>query len=292
VAKNKRRKRKSKRKPAQSRPGQTRVQPPKLRMKPIFKVFDDISIDCNDVMMRTPDPASPAVRFDAAMLMRGINTLRSIRILLEGAHWELASAGARQLFELLVNMEHLGSRPDREEGSKRYAKFGLMQSARRQQEQLEYAERTGREIDQVRKQTIDELLERAFADLKDKKGNWVSSWSGKNIRQLAEESERPIRIEQYRLLFSGWSEQTHASPGALISGIFGPVGEDAMNQIVADDYREVIEVAGVSITLFFELWWTLPKVAVLDKEIAAGWLERFAQEARKHGAPIPIPKPE
>jgi hypothetical protein len=266
---------------------QTQVSPPKVRLKSLFKVFDEIINGCNKSLIGTPNPLSPIVRFDAAVLLRGLNTLRSIRILLEQAHWELASAGARQLFELLVNMEHLNSRPDREEASLRYSKFGLMQMTRQQQQQLEYALKTGRTVNQTRKKTIDRLLKENFPEFLGKDGRWVSSWSGKNTRQLAEGSTRDIRTDQYELLFSAWSEQTHASPGALLGNIFSLAGSKAIEEIVADDDREIIEVAGVSISLFFELWWALPNVVPLDSQTAAGWMEKFADEARKRGAPIP-----
>lgn len=193
------------------------------------------------------------------------------------------------MFELLVNMEYLASQPAREAASLRYAKFGLMQAARQQLGQLEYTERTGREINLKRKRRIEEMLAKSFPDLKNSSGGWVPSWSGKNVRQLAEASPFDLRADQYQMLFSAWSEQAHASPGALLDGIFLRVGDEAKDQIAADEDREVIEIAGISITMFLQLWWALPDVPALDKGLAAGWLEDFSEEARRHGAPLPLP---
>jgi Family of unknown function (DUF5677) len=269
-------------------PRQIKMTPPKQRMKPIFQIFDEISMHCNGALLGVEDAADPGFRFDAAVLMRGINTLRSIRVLLENSFWELASAGARQLFELLVNMEYLASQSDREAASLRYAKFGLMQAASQQLGQLEYTERTGRGVNLKRKEQIEEMLDLSFPDLKSSSGGWVPSWSGKNVRQLAEASPFHLRDDQYQLLFSAWSEQAHATPGALLDGIFLRVGVEAKNQIATDEDREVIEVAGISITIFLQLWWVLPDVPALDKSLAAGWLKDFSQEARRHGAPLPL----
>ena len=269
-------------------PRQIKMTPPKQRMKPIFRVFDQISVHFNEVLVGAERANDPAFRFDAAVLTRGANTLRSIRLLLEGSFWELASAGARQLFELLVNMEYLASQPDREVASFRYAKFGLMQAASQQLGQLEYIARTGREVNLERKRRIEEMLDKSFSDLKNSSGGWVPSWSGKNVRQLAEASPFGLRTDQYQLLFSAWSEQAHASPGALLDGIFLRVGNEAKDQIAADEDREVIEVAGISITMFLQLWWALSDVPALDKGLAADWLDVFSVEARRHGAPLPF----
>lgn len=269
-------------KPVQ-RPG---LRAPKDRLKPLFTLFSDVSKAGNEALSETTEPENPAVRFDAGILTRGLNTLASIRILLEQAHWELASAGTRQLFELLVNMEYLNSQEDWEEASLRYAKFGLLQLARQQEMEMEYAAKTGRPVDEKRKKTIQELLASpSFAEFRGKNGHWVHSWSGKNVRQLAEASERPIRTDQYKQLFSAWSEQTHASPGAILANIMPRQGEDVIGEIMASDDREVIQVAGMALTLFFELWWQLSNVVALDHGKAAAWMERFAEEAQKHGAP-------
>ena len=64
--------------------------------------------------------------FDAGMLSRGSNALKSVRLLCEQAHWEFAAGVVRQLFELVLNMEYLGTLPDRDAAIFRYAKYGLL----------------------------------------------------------------------------------------------------------------------------------------------------------------------
>jgi hypothetical protein len=265
-----------------------RLQAPKKRLKSLFRVFDDISAHTDHILRELPAPVEHLTMFDAGVLMRALNTLKSIRILLEQAHWELASAGARQLFELLVNIEYLTRMPDRDEAGRRYVAFGILQLARQQLAEMEYAERTGRTIDGDRKAGIEAMLDNAFAEFRTKDGGWAKSWSGRPVRQLAEASSKPLRAEQYQLLFGPWSEQVHASPGALIDGILGPIGLTA-ERIIKDDDRQIVEVASISITFFIEIWTELPNILPLPAEVATDWMGKIVAAAREQGAAIPGP---
>lgn len=60
------------------------------------------------------DSDDPLVRFDRGILLRAVNALKAARLLLEAVHWEFAAAPARQLFDLVVNIEHLNTQGDRE----------------------------------------------------------------------------------------------------------------------------------------------------------------------------------
>lgn len=291
MAKKRKGKRKRKAQPKkQGHPGNPqRLQAPKARMKPLFKIFDEVFSHTDRILSELPDKANPLVLFDAGILMRALNTLKSIKILLEPAHWELASAGARQLFELLVNMEYLASQPNRDEASRRYTGFGVMQLARQRLSELEYAEKTGRTVDPRHKRKIEELLDKTFSEFRTRNGGWAPSWSGRPTRQLAEASSKPLRKEQYRLLFVSWSEQTHASPGAMVDNILGPIGRTAQ-EVVANDDREIIEVASISIGFLIEIWSELPNVTPLDPAIATPWMGKIAEIAREQGAAIPGPE--
>jgi hypothetical protein len=258
-------------------------------LEPLFKLFDDVFSHAGMILRELPDDGNLLVVFDAGVLVRALNAVKSIRILLEQAHWELASGASRQLFELLVNMEYLASEPDRNEASRRYAAFGVLQLARQQLAELEYAERTGRSIDADRKNTIEELLEKSFDEFRAKDGGWVPSWSGRPTRQLAEVSEKPLREEQYRLLFAPWSEQIHASPGAVIQSIFGQMGRTA-EDVIEDDDRQIVEVASMAIGLFVEIWFVLPNVTPLDRAVVADWMDKVGSIARDQGAVIPGPE--
>jgi hypothetical protein len=266
---------------------QTTVPPPKARMKPLFKVFDLIIRTCQDTLFKT-DVQNPLARFDAGIVLRGLNTLRSIRLLLEQAHWELASAGARQLFELLVNVEYISRQDDREDACRQFVRFGLLQTARRRLLEMEYAEETDRAVDQSRKATIERFIDSAFEEFRDKMGGFVSSWNRKNARALAEESKSPLRAKQYEMLFTEWSEETHGAPAALLPNIFGPTNEWIIEEIVAGDDREIIEIAFTSITLFLQLWVALSFAPAPDRELLEATFAKLSEFAKSQGIGLPL----
>ncbi len=258
---------------------------PKERLGALFDLLEGIALAGEAVLIRTPNAIEPPVRFDLSVLMRAINTLKGVRILLESSHWELASAGARQLFELLVNIEYIGSRPDRDKATLRYAKFGLLQMALHELKSIEYDAKTGRAVDKVRKVNIEKLLDQGFKEFSKPKGRWAPSWSGKNTRQLAKFSKHPLRQDQYRLLFGPWSEQTHGSPGAVIPNMFERLNEDGFEGAIHKEDRKSVELASLAVSLTIEIWQQLPNAAPLDPAKAAGWLARFRAIAESVGAP-------
>jgi hypothetical protein len=255
------------------------VKPPKVRLKGVFRIYEDIASTATESILATESPSDPAARFDINVLERGLNAIKSVRLLLEQAHWEIASAPTRQLFELLINMEHLSSLPDRDVAMRRYTKFGLLQMLRRKLLEFDYATKTGRDLDMVQRAKIEMILDEQFAEFRTDKGRWRTSWCGKNARDLAEESKRSIRIDQYLGLFSSWSEQMHASPGALVANLNLDLSPEFVKRIITDDDREIIEVAAMAITLFVELWWQLPNVAPLPKSTASEWLAQISSES-------------
>ncbi len=248
---------------------------PKERLGALFDLLQEIALAGEAVLVGTPNAIEPPVRFDLSMLMRAINTLKGVRILLESSHWELASAGARQLFELLVNIEYIGSRPDRDKATLRYTKFGLLQVALHELKSIEYDAKTGRAIDKVRKVNIEKLLDQGFKEFSKPKGRWATSWSGKNTWQLAKLSKRPLRQDQYRLLFGPWSEQTHGSPGSVIPNLFGRLDEDGFEGAILKEDRVSVELASMAVSLTIEIWQQLPYAAPLDPAKAASWLARL-----------------
>ena len=82
---------------------------PAARLKPLFALLGDIIKAADMALASTPIVDQQLTTFDAAMFTRGINAMKSLRIQLEQAKWETAVGASRQLFELLVNMEYLGS---------------------------------------------------------------------------------------------------------------------------------------------------------------------------------------
>lgn len=258
---------------------------PKDRLGALFDLLEEIALAGEAVLVGTPNAIEPPVRFDLSVLMRAINTLKGVRILLESSHWELASAGARQLFELLVNIEYIGSKPDREKATLRYAKFGLLQIALHELKSIEYDEKTGRTIDKVRKANVEKLLDQGFREFSKPKGRWATSWSGKNTWQLSKLSKHSLRQDQYRLLFGPWSEQTHGSPGAVIPNLFERLGEDGFEGAIRKEDRESVELASLAVSLTIEIWQQLPYAAPLDPATAADWLAQLRAIAESVGAP-------
>jgi len=53
-------------------------------------------------------------------------------------------------------------------------------------------------------------------------------------------SASPLRRDQYNLMFRSWSEQAHATPGALLSGMFPRAGVDWEKEVVAEDDARVL----------------------------------------------------
>lgn len=272
--------------------GFQRVASPKTRLKPIFAVLTEVARAGDVALSETLDDRSPLARFDAGMLMRAVNAIKAIGLLLGDAHWEFAAPAARQLFELVVNAEHLGREDDREQATLRYALFGMLQMAQHEQKSTAYDAKTGRPINEERRQVIDAMLggEMFAAFRVEKPGKaprWQSSWAGKNTRELAALSSNRLRLDQYTLLFSRWSEEAHGSPGALLEGLMPPLSGRGPGEIVESDDRQIIELAAMATALFIELWELLPALPAFDRRQHAAWMQRIMTVAIAHGAAPP-----
>src|SRR6266566_2805132 len=127
-----------------------RVAAPKTRLRSLFALLHDVITSADRTLLITENVDEPLVRFDVAMLQRGINALKAVRLLTEHGHWEFAAAATRQLYELVVNMEYLGEQPDRDEAAFRYAKFGLLQTVQAEHRTALYNEKTGRPVEEQR----------------------------------------------------------------------------------------------------------------------------------------------
>jgi hypothetical protein len=273
--------------------GVQRVRPPKARLKALLKLLVDVPKAAEGAIRTIEVPEEEAekhlVMFDASILLRASNALKAVRLLCEEAHWEFAAPILRQLFELVINMEYLSSQPDREAAIFRHSKYGLLQEVRHQYLTLLYDQKTGREIDTQRLAILGQMLEQTFPEFRrvNAKGtvHWLPSWSGHKARTLAEQSKHRLRVNQYDLLFSAWSEQAHAAPAALMENMF-PRGLSA-EEIVASDDVEIVQTVMLAVTLFLEIWVLLPHVPQADATQRLKWTDAMIEEARKHGAPFP-----
>jgi hypothetical protein len=255
----------------------------------------EVSRTAEGAMLTIPvppdEPQKRLVMFDCGVLLRASNALKAIRLLCEEAHWEFAAPILRQLFELAINMEFLATQPDREAAIFQYSKYGLLQMVRDQHATLLYDQKTGRSIDSERLQALEQMLAQSFPEFRSVGSNgkvhWKPSWSGHSARYLAERSKHPLRADQYKLLFSTWSEEAHAAPAALLVNMF-PRGLPA-EQIVSSDDAEAIQAVTMATSYFFELWILLPNVPQLDPVQRLQWTNTMIAEARKHGAPFAAP---
>jgi hypothetical protein len=59
--------------------------------------------------------------------------------------------------------------------------------------------------------------------------------------------------------------------------------------VVADDGARIAESITIAIALYVELRQMLPRLPVADVELQLDWIRRLIEEAKKHGAPSPVP---
>ncbi|WP_028265844.1 MULTISPECIES: DUF5677 domain-containing protein [unclassified Arthrobacter] len=224
------------------------------------------------------NPPSELGRFDRAVFERAVSVLHAVYVLAAAGHWETANAPVRQLFELLVNMEYLVSCPDRELAAIRFMQFGSLQEALGILGELELAHARGRKIPVARLLQAKSALDNPdYAQFKTTGANgqtrWAKSWSGKNIRELSAASPSELRMVNYQTLFSTWSEQAHAAPGALVRGIISSVFPE--RPYLSDEAAETEAVVAMSIVQFLELWKLLPQAPELEESVRSEWLIRL-----------------
>jgi len=216
-----------------------RLPGPKQRLARTFTTLKDAARAADATLAQLPASAEYLDAFDRGILLRAVNALKSARLLLEAAHWEFAASPARQLFELVVNLEHLNAQANREQAALRFAKFGLLQTIHAQLETAAYEGQTGRPVDEQRVAVLQRMLEgdyREFRAGSPKNPRWARSWSRKSTRDLAFASSRqPLRQAQYRQLFVAWSEQLHAAPAALLDGFF-PGRAESIEGLIAEHH--------------------------------------------------------
>ncbi|MEV1083450.1 DUF5677 domain-containing protein [Streptomyces sp. NPDC050211] len=264
----------------------------KGRLGPFFKLLGEIAVAAEQAVQSTPNAADQLVRFDIEILMRGANSVKAVRTLLEQGHWEPAVGVTRQLFELLVNMEYLGAMEDRAEGTLLFARFGLLQVLLAQQRKASYQQEKGHSFDAQLDAMVDQHLANDFSDFQGKPKadgsvRWVSSWCRKDTAELAKLSSDPMRAHQYNILFRVWSEQAHAAPGALIADMFRGSEEGWVEQAVIENDQSSVEAVLFTVMFFLRLWLELPNVPASPERVA-GWLRELSALS---GGPALPPRP-
>lgn len=222
------------------------------------------------------NPPTELERFDRAIFERALSVLHAVYVLAKEGHWETANAPVRQLFELLVNMEHLNTRADRELAAIKFVQFGSLQESLAELGELEFAQTRGHGIEAGRLLRVRAALDQpAYAEFRrgaDATGRakWAKSWSGKTLSQLCEESPKELRQVNYRTLFSDWSEQAHGTPGALVRGIISSIFPE--RPYLHDDLERTESVIAMALVQFLELWEILPGAPPLEKSLRQEWL--------------------
>lgn len=276
----------TRKKPSSRRPGATlrgieQIRAPSKALGPLIEILDELC-DRTRIALVGAGPASPGYpAFDIAILTRGLNVLEAIRVLSVPLHWEAASSCARQLFELVLNMEALAAMPSRKGGSNRFALYGLLQKTRAQVTEHEYERATGRPVDEKRVAALKDLLDgsqfEVFKDRIKPDGTvvWSKSWSGKTPFELAKASNTPRRIAEYNQLFVAWSEESHATPSVLLDAMFRSGGATWTSDLLRSDLREMSQILVMAIHQYFELWNSLVNVPPLDEGDWTGWFRRI-----------------
>jgi hypothetical protein len=250
----------------------------------MFAVLDDIIHTTVQLLAESAYEGSELSAFDRAILNRGLNMLEASRTLLANGHWEVAAAPARQLFELLVNMEYLAQQPDRKDACFRYQKFALMQTAERARREIDYDRSTSRPVDEERAKQIAAVLSSpSFDEFRTRDGKWKSSWSAQSARALAEQSPARMRVKQWELLFVTWSEETHAAPVALLDAMLPHNSATWVETQVAHDDREVGQMILMVVTLYLELCAVLPNAPTPNPEMHLEWMTAMTDEVRARG---------
>jgi hypothetical protein len=161
---------------------------PKRRLAGTFDILRDAASAADAALSWAVPAGDNLARFDRDVLLRGANALKSAQLLLENMHWEFAAGPARQLFELIVNFEHLNLQADREQAALRFTKLGLLQTIRAQLRLADYERATGRRVDEQQISVLEHLLRNGYEEVRvdAKKHQFAHSWSGKTTRDLAE----------------------------------------------------------------------------------------------------------
>lgn len=257
------------------------VAQPAKELKPLLKLVTDVCAYVDRAYATAGPVPAGFENFDRAILMRGVNLLKATVMLSESLHWEVAASCARQMFELVLNMEALAAMPNREQGSLLYAHYGLLQQTRARIAELDYERAAGRQVDEEYAERVAAMLNGAMFDPFKGKARadgsiaWSKSWNGKTTWDMVKSSAHNIREAQYNQLFVRWSEETHATPGALLGSMFRTIGPDWTDDVLSNDIRETMQVASMTLIQFFELWMLLVNVPPYEKAASGEWFSRL-----------------
>lgn len=236
---------------------------------------------------RTPE------HFDTVMLHRGVNAMKASLLLSKEAYWELGSAGPRQLFELVLNMEEINRADVRHDAMTKFLWYGYSQEVRRRLDDARWMEglEGASEVYDI-KEMEDFLALPQFDQFKDPaKGNrpprWHDSWCNKNVWVLTKESADPFRIRQYKTLFTYWSGEVHASPGALRDPLNAVASPGWVEASVDNDLRRVAELLVAGLLLLQQLWVVCLTLPQPTEEQIGDWNDRMTRFVSERFGSLP-----
>lgn len=238
----------------------------------------DVVIDDTEGVLAATRPTSEAECTRIAVGQRALTLLQAARLLLEEGHWEVATGVARQLFEVLLNVEHVLAQSDPASAWDRYRRYGEAATLQAGLRKLKYAGQLGYADTDGEAEKIEGLLaDAAYAEFKTGQGVVRPNWSGKKVAALARDSPREGRGDQYEFYYRTWSEQAHGSSSTLIEMLIPQPESGAHERILAGVARESRHLIVMLLILFADLVSALGLFGDAYGERSKAWREALAK---------------
>jgi len=126
---------------------------------------------------------------------------------------------------------------------------------------------TASKEDETKIAEIENKARFVFSEFIDKRRSqdWRISWCGKSVRKLAKDSEKPIRLDQYSLIYSYFSEFSHSNPLSTMTTMsLGSTLEETEKLL---QNKEETEKTGLTKVLTLSTNWLLEILSIGKSEI-------------------------
>lgn len=244
----------------------------KERFPEYFRVSEEVIsrlhewIDRQDIPV--PQTFLGIVKF--AIVVRAFNLYKSINLLLENDHWEDAAILGRSLFELLLNLEEVvRDEQTAEIKAQKYLRYQHLSKLLHYINDKRYEINTGRtpKKEETRITEIEKNTRIIFSEFVDKRrtSEWSNSWCGKSVYKLTKDSGKPLRLAQYKLIYSYFSEFSHSNPLATMTTIDLSETTEEMEKLKQN--KEEIERASMARVLTLSITWLLEILFIGKSEI-------------------------
>lgn len=247
---------------------------PTRQMPEYFKVLDTVVASGHAALSSAHGVLSPVDRMRLPVLDRAVMHLQAAQVLLKECHWESAAVVARQLFELLVNIEEVQQRSDPQVAWEEFTRYGIASAATSELAKIEYAKKQGYVDDNARASALRALLATPPYDTLKVGGR---GWSGKSVKTLSKHSANPDRKEQYGYFYSAWSDQVHSNPSALMRAIEPRVASEAEHHIRQMAYSETRSLIVMLVSLFCDLIDLLGEPRLIPEGKRSEWREQLRE---------------